>query len=354
MKNSYIFVLSKEHNIDYNSHNYVINETAIKDLDSYDINNIKKKLIDIKYAQNFLKKYAIKNNNIVTSISKLVNIFTEEFGNIKLNYDTLTIEEKNKYINKYRKTKKLNDDENIDIKSIVNIKSLCIGAYTHLRNYRELKKEMYNNIINFTIDNKKVVTNLKVTYTRKNKYFTKDIFIIMSDQMERNIKKNDNIQFFMDVTYYATPPNDNKYKLLVILAFNNELFKSVIYSLSLIQNENKETFVKVLNFLKIKYSWTPNKITIDYSKAEKNAITYVFPNVEIIPCFYHFMVNINKHLKELKSKNKVLKNFAKDCLANIKLLSFIPITKFEKFYKLIKNKYRAKFSKFLSILIKII
>ena len=62
------------------------------------------------------------------------------------------------------------------------------SIYT-LRNYRELKKEMYNNIINYTIDNKKVVTNLKVTYTRKNKYFTKDIFMIMSDQMERNIKK---------------------------------------------------------------------------------------------------------------------------------------------------------------------
>ena len=75
---------------------------------------------------------------------------------------------------------------------------------------------MYNNIINFTIDNKKVVTNLKVTYTRKNKYFTKDIFIIMSDQMERNIKKNDNIQFFMDVTYYATPPNDNTKNLYIL------------------------------------------------------------------------------------------------------------------------------------------
>ena len=31
MKNTEIFVLSKEHTIEYNSHNYVINETAIKD-----------------------------------------------------------------------------------------------------------------------------------------------------------------------------------------------------------------------------------------------------------------------------------------------------------------------------------
>lgn len=29
-----------------------------------------------------------------------------------------------------------------------------------------------------------------------------------------------NIQYVKDVTYYATPPNTQKYKLLTLLAFN--------------------------------------------------------------------------------------------------------------------------------------
>ena len=125
-----------------------------------------------------------------------------------------------------------------------------------------------------------------------------------------------------------------KFKLLVILAFNRELFKSIIINLSLIQNENKETFVTILSYLKNKYNWHPNNVTIDYSKAEKKALTEVFPNIQFIPCFYHYMVNITKHIPELKAKNKSLKLIAKDCLANIKLLSFVPLSKFNNFYNL--------------------
>ena len=58
------------------------------------------------------------------------------------------------------------------------------------------------------------------------------------------------------------------------------------------------------------------------------------------------MVNIAKYLPELKSKNKSLKSVAKDCLANIKLLSFILLSKFNYFYKLIVYKYRVKLPKF--------
>ncbi len=43
--------------------------------------------------------------------------------------------------------------------------------------------------------------------------YTKDIYIIMSDDMEKNIKNKNNNQFFLDTTYYDTPPNSNKIKL---------------------------------------------------------------------------------------------------------------------------------------------
>ena len=58
------------------------------------------------------------------------------------------------------------------------------------------------------------------------------------------------------------------------------------------------------------------------------------------------MVNCCKKLKELKSKTNTIKQAAKDCLINIKLLSFIPLNKFDYFYDLIKTKYKNIFSGF--------
>ena len=60
------------------------------------------------------------------------------------------------------------------------------------------------------INNKKNVISLKVNFQLKNKNYNKDIFVIITDNMEQNLKKSDNIQYFMDVTYYATLPNRQK------------------------------------------------------------------------------------------------------------------------------------------------
>lgn len=329
--------MTKAHDIEFNQHNYIINEETVKDLNNINKEELLNKFKDIKYLQIFLKKYAVKNNAKVTSASKLYNIFNEEFGEIDLDYDSLNAYEKEKYLQKIKKIKKLTDEEitKINIKELLNIKILCIGAYTQLRNQREFNKEMAYNLQDLKIKDKKVVVNLKVNFQRKDKYYQKDIFIIMSNEMEDNIKKDGNIQYFMDVTYYATPPNTQKYKLLTVLAFNRIDYKSIICCLAIIQNENKETFIEVLSYLKTKYIWNPERITIDYSRAERNAILYVFPNIQIIPCFFHFIFNCTKKLKELKSKSSTLKNAAKDCLSNIKLLSFVPLNKFDNFYELI-------------------
>ena len=346
INNKEIFNITKDHTISYENHNYIISLTLKNDFNNYNIDDLKKKLSNIKYIQNFLKLYVIKNNEIISSVAKLYNIFNDEFGEIKLNYNSLTNEEKNLLISRYKKRKKISEKDNVNLDEILNIKSIINGAYTYLRNYREYNREMFNNLINLTFNNEKIISEIFVNYERKNKLYKKEIYIIMTKDMITNIINKDNIQYFMDVTYYATPPNTSKYKLLVILAFNRDLYKSIICNLSILQNENKETFVTILEYLKNKYNWIPTTITFDYSKAEKNALQYVFPNIKFIPCFYHFMVNIIKHLPELKSKNKTIKTLAKDCLANIKLLSFIPLNYFDSFYKLIYNKYQVKFPKF--------
>ena len=63
-----------------------------------------------------MKKYALKNNEIITSASKIYNIFINEFGTINLNYDSLTIEEKEKMINRYKKKKNFDEKEQIEKK----------------------------------------------------------------------------------------------------------------------------------------------------------------------------------------------------------------------------------------------
>ena len=112
------------------------------------------------------------------------------------------------------------------------------------------------------------------------------------------------------------------------------------------ENENKKTFVTILEYLKIKYNWVPERITIDYSRAEKNVLIYSFLNVDIIPCFFHFMENITKHFNEIRANIKTIKNLSKDSLSNIKLLCFILFNIFDGFYKLILNKFRCKFPAF--------
>jgi len=141
-----------------------------------------------------LKKYALKNNDIITSSSKLYNTFINEFGIVNLNFESLTIEEKEKMIIRYKKKKNIDENEQIEIEVVINLKNLCIGAYTFLRNYRSFNKEMKINLLNFTINDKKVITNIEVSFIRKNKIYKKDIFILMTPEMENNIGKTNNIQ----------------------------------------------------------------------------------------------------------------------------------------------------------------
>jgi len=88
--------------------------------------------------------------------------------------------------------------------------------------------------------------------------------------------------------------------------------KSILCNLSIIQNENKETFYIILKYLVNKCNWKFSRILIDYSKSERNTIKELYPDIEILPYFFRFIENIVKHLKELLSKNKTIKKLAKD------------------------------------------
>ena len=109
----------------------------------------------------------------------------------------------------------------------------------------------------------------------------------MSKEMEQNISNKDNSQYFIDITYYATPPNNKNYKLFIILAFNHKEYKTIICNISIITNENTETSITKIEYLRDKYNWQPNRITIDLSLAELKAFKLIFPNIIIISCFIY-------------------------------------------------------------------
>ena len=70
----------------------------------------------------------------------------------------------------------------------------------------------------------------------------------------------------------------------------------------------KKTFIEILNYLKVKYNWFPTKIKIDYRLSEKNAINYAFQICKIIPCFFHFVLNITKNMKANIISNNIIKD----------------------------------------------
>ena len=118
------------------------------------------------------------------------------------------------------------------------------------------------------MNNKDIVTKLKVNYVSKKIHYNKDLYCIMTEEMEINLTSANNNQNFSDVTYYCLPPNNKKCRLFVLISFNKEKFYSTLCILSLICNENIETFYLILNFLKNKYNFSPINITIDFSKGE--------------------------------------------------------------------------------------
>ena len=54
------------------------------------------------------------------------------------------------------------------------------------------------------------------------------------------------------------------------------------------ENENKKTFVTILEYLKIKYNWVPERITIDYSRAEKKCINLFISKCRYYTLFFPF------------------------------------------------------------------
>mgnify|MGYP002624394402 CR=1 FL=1 len=336
------FKLDKDHNIPYEEHSYVYKNLIEQDYENLSKATLKKKLTDYKYLKPFLRIYLYKHEEI----GRLIELFKQEFGDIQINYNLIPKEETKNIINKFKQKRKGKDYENITIQDIINLKNLAIGAINNFKYKNNVMKNFETEIENFKINEKNVVTKLEVIFKRKSKTYKKYSYCILTKEMEDNLINKNISQYFGDVTYYCTPPNKHKYRLFILMGFNKEKYKTVLCNISLICNENMETFKVILEHLKLKYNFHPNKITLDFSKAEYYAFKIVYKDIIIIPCFYHYCKNIIRNLPELKSKTKTIKKQAIDLFDNMKLICFIEVNNIDSFYEEIKYKYSAKFTKF--------
>lgn len=131
----------------------------------------------------------------------------------------------------------------------------------------------------------------------------------MTKEMENNIMDKNNTQYFCDTTYNAVPYNNKRLKLWVLVACNKKLQHTILCSLILLYNENKETILTILDYFNQKYNFYPEITTIDFAKGPCEALKEKFPESIIILCFYHYINMIKKiYLLNLKIL-KVIKIF---------------------------------------------
>ena len=73
----------------------------------------------------------------------------------------------------------------------------------------------------------------------------------MNKEMFKIFIKNTEIcsQFFSDCTYYCIPRINNNFKLFIIIAFKKDKLISPLCLITLIRNENIETFTTIYNFI---------------------------------------------------------------------------------------------------------
>ena len=95
-----------------------------------------------------------------------------------------------------------------------NLNYFIHKAYIYVYNHYKSKNTFYYFICNIKDKNdNNIVTKLEVCFERKGKQYNKNIYIIISKEMELNITNKYNTQYFTDTTFYAISPYNKGSKI---------------------------------------------------------------------------------------------------------------------------------------------
>ena len=170
------FKVTNEHSIPYEDHSYILNETILKDYEELNKKELYKKFKNYKYLKSFTRIYLDNHPEVGSSFHKILELFHNEYPNFKIDYDSISIDEKNELINNFKQRNKYKDNIKINIEDVINIKNFFIGAINN-KKYKNSLSENFDSILtNLKINNINVVTKLKVNFVRKKKFIIK-IFI---------------------------------------------------------------------------------------------------------------------------------------------------------------------------------
>ena len=255
-----------------------------------------------KYRLCYFKEYILLYK--IFNIKDIKDNFINKYGDLE--YD-ISEEEKENIIKNYKIKKNLKEDTDINFNKIINIDNQIKTSIQYSNSFINIKKNNHQLIMDIKYNNENIISNIKVSFKRKNIEFIKDIYIIMNKQMKLNIVNENVTQHFIDCTYRCIKPNNKGMKLLILLGFDNENKKTILIMMSLIKNKNYETINEILVYLKSKYNFRPKLITLDMARGPIKAFIRNFTNIDIYICFYHFISRVVLHLPQLKSKKPLVK-----------------------------------------------
>ena len=93
----------------------------------------------------------------------------------------------------------------------------------------------------------------------------------------------------------------------IMLSYNKKYNKFLICNISLIKNENIETFKCIINHLKETYNFNPKIMTVDFCKAAYITFKNTYKDIIMVPCFFHLLQRLILHLPQYKDQNVQLK-----------------------------------------------
>ena len=79
---------------------------------------------------------------------------------------------------------------------------------------------MHKLISNIIYEDKSIVTTMNIKFTRNNKLYQKNAYLIIAPYIYNNLNNENVLQYFTDVTYYSTPTATKTYKILSLLGFD--------------------------------------------------------------------------------------------------------------------------------------
>ena len=169
------------------------------------------------------------------------------------------------------------------------------------------------------------ISTYKLLYKADGKtLFKHEHIIFMSNYFIRKLQNA--LHYYIDDTFIHTPG----FKQIIIIMYLDLNFNKRYPALfCLMNNKNKEGYIEIFNEIKkiITIENTTNlkleSISLDFEIGIIEAIQIVFPNVNIIGCYFHFMKNLRKKANNLHLLTDELKDQTNNLL---KELSYLPYT----------------------------